>query len=153
MARSTRASRAAGRHRRTQPVSGRLDRLSYLLLGVFTLIVLGPALVGRGALVDIDKLTAFMPVRALTGEQTATTILCRTDTIDYYLPGVAAIKRAFWSGSFPTWAPYEVGGAPLASLPNHAALSPLSLPYFLLPLWLAPAYVKLGEFVVGIGGM
>jgi hypothetical protein len=103
--------------------------------------------------VDIDKLTAFMPVRALQGAQTADAIMCRTDTIDYYLPGIAAIKQAFWSGSFPTWAPYEVGGAPLASLPNHAALSPLSLPYFLLPLWLAPAYVKLGELVVGIGGM
>jgi hypothetical protein len=27
------------------------------------------------------------------------------------------------------------------------------LPYYLLPLWLAPAFVKLGEFVVAIGGM
>ena len=128
-----------------------LDRLSYVLLAAFTVIVLGPALAGQGALVDLDKLTAFMPVRALEGRQTADVIMCRTDTIDYYLPGIAAIKNAFWSGSFPTWAPYEVGGAPLASLPNHAALSPLSLPYFLLPLWLAPAYVKLGELVVGIG--
>lgn len=152
MARST---RAPGRHRRTasRPASTRLDRLAYLLLAGFTLIVLGPALAGRGALIDIDKLTAFMPIRALEGPQTATAVLCRTDTIDYYLPGIAAIKHAFWSGSFPTWAPYEVGGAPLASLPNHASLSPLSLPYFLLPLWLAPAYVKLGEIVVGIGGM
>ena len=32
-------------------------------------------------------------------------------------------------------------------------MSPLSLPYFLLPLWLAPAFVKLGEFVVAIVGM
>ncbi len=143
----------SGRYRRTRRPHMSLDRLSYVLLAAFTVIVLGPALAGRGALVDLDKLTAFMPVRALEGRQTADVIMCRTDTIDYYLPGIAAIKNAFWSGSFPTWAPYEVGGAPLASLPNHAALSPLSLPYFLLPLWLAPAYVKLGELVVGIGGM
>ena len=29
----------------------------------------------------------------------------------------------------------------------------MSLPYFVMPLWLAPAYVKLLEFVVAIGGM
>ena len=29
----------------------------------------------------------------------------------------------------------------------------MSLPYFVMPLWLAPAYVELLEFVVAIGGM
>ena len=29
----------------------------------------------------------------------------------------------------------------------------MSLPYFLLPLWLAPAYVKLLEFAVAIVGV
>lgn len=131
----------------------RLDRLAYLLLAVFALVTLGPALVGRGALIDLNALTTYMPFRALSGRATADTIVCRWDTLDFYLPGIAAIKAGLLEGDVPTWAPYEVGGAPLAALPNHAALSPLSLPYFLLPLWLAPAFVKLAEFAVGIGGM
>ena len=102
---------------------------------------------------DLDSLTRFAPFSALHGVNAEHTIVCRSDTLNYYLPGITAIKRAFLSGDFPTWAPYEMGGTPLASLPNHAALSPLSLPYFLMPVWLAPAFVKLGEFVVAIGGM
>ena len=116
-------------------------------------MTLGPALLGRGALIDLDILSRVQPFLAIDGRSTEGFITIRGDTIDYYLPGIAAIKQAFFAGDFPTWAPYEVGGVPLASLPNHAALSPLSLPYFLLPLWLAPAFVKLGEFAVGIGGM
>ena len=142
------------RARRERPApSSALDRFSYLLLAGFVLLTLGPALLGRGALVDLDILTRFRPFVALDGRSSAPFITFRGDTIDYYLPGIAAIKQAFFAGDFPTWAPYEVGGAPLASLPNHGALSPLSIPYYLLPLWLAPAYVKLGEFVVAIGGM
>ena len=124
-----------------------------MLLAAFVLLTLGPALLGRGALVDLDILTWKQPFLAMNGRSSAPFITLRGDTINYYLPGIAAIKRAFFAGNFPTWSPYEVGGAPLASLPNHAALSPLSLPYFLLPLWLAPAYVKLGEFIVAIAGM
>ena len=117
------------------------------------MVTLGPALLGLGALVDVDLLTAHLPFRAINGRSNGDFITLRQDTTDYYLPAIAIIKQAFLAGEFPTWAPYEVGGAPLASLPNHAALSPLSLPYFLLPLWLAPAFVKLGEFVVAIVGM
>ena len=120
---------------------------------VFVLVPLGPALLGRGTLLDVGALSGMLPFRAQVGAHWSSTVVCRMDTIDYYLPGIAEIKRSFFAGHFPTWAPYEVGGAPLASLPNHGALSPMSLPYFVMPLWLAPAYVKLLEFVVAIGGM
>ncbi len=123
-----------------------------VLAAVFTLVPLGPALIGRVTLLDVGALSAFLPFRASVGDSIATVVTCRRDTFDYYLPGIAEIKRSFFAGEFPTWAPYEVGGAPLASLPNHGALSPMSLPYFVLPLWLAPVYVKLLEFVVAIGG-
>ena len=108
---------------------------------------------GRVTLLDVGSLSAFLPFRAEVGSGYASVVTCRRDTFDYYLPGIAEIKRSFFAGDFPTWAPYEVGGAPLASLPNHGALSPMSLPYFVMPLWLAPAYVKLLEFAVAIGGM
>ncbi len=119
----------------------------------FVLVPLLPALLGRGTLIDVGALSAFLPFRADVGAGYAEVVTCRGDTIDYYLPGIAEIRRSVFAGHFPTWAPYELGGAPLASLPNHGALSPMSLPYFLLPLWLAPAYAKLLEFFVAIAGM
>ena len=130
-----------------------LDRFLYVVLAAFVLVTLGPALLGRGALIDVDILTRYLPFLAIDGSSSAPFINMRGDTVDYYLPGIAATKEAFLAGQFPTWAPYELGGVPLASLPNHATLNPLSLPYFLLPLWLAPAFVKLGEFAVGVVGM
>ncbi len=130
-----------------------LDRLSYVLLAAFVLLTLGPALIGRGTLLDADGLSGLLPFAARHGADVNDAVGCRWDTLNYYLPGIARIKDGFLSGNFPTWTPYKVGGSPLASLPNQAALSPLSLPYYFLPLWLAPAFVKLGEFVVAIGGM
>src|SRR4051812_2254510 len=130
-----------------------LDRISYVLLAAFLLITLGPALLGRGTLLDVDGLSGLMPFADRHGADVGDAVACRWDTLNYYLPGMAHIKEAFLSGHFPTWTPYKVGGTPLASLPNQAALSPLSLPYYVMPLWLAPAFVKLGEFAVAIGGM
>ena len=136
---------------------GRDGRLFTLAVGglvvLFVLVPLAPALLGRGVLLDVGALSAWLPFRAEVGRDFAGIVTCRRDTFDFYLPGIAEIKRSLFAGHFPTWAPYEVGGAPLASLPNHGALSPMSLPYFLLPLWLAPAYVKLLEFAVAIVGM
>lgn len=130
-----------------------LTLLVLVLVAAFVLVPLMPALLGRGLMVDVGALSAFQPFRADVGAAYSEVVTCRGDTIDYYLPGIAEIKRSLFAGHFPTWAPYEVGGAPLASLPNHGAFSPMSLPYFLLPLWLAPAYVKLLELVVAIWGM
>ncbi|MFC5729763.1 MULTISPECIES: YfhO family protein [Nocardioides] len=122
-----------------------------LILIGFTGVVLGPALLGRGTLLDVGLLNGIWPFKASSGPGDA--IRCRADTVDFYMPGIANIRDAAFSGNLLTWSPYEVGGAPLASLPNHAVLSPLSWPYFVLPLWLAPAFVKLSELVVVIVGM
>lgn len=130
----------------------RLHRRSASLVALFVLVPLLPALLGRGLLVDVGALSAFEPFRSEVGAAYTGVVTCRGDTIDYYLPGIAEIKRSLFAGHFPTWAPYEVGGAPLASLPNHGVLSPMSLPYLLLPLWLAPAYVKLLELSGGHRG-
>ncbi len=44
------------------------------------------------------------------------------------------------------------GGGPLASVPDLGLLDPLSLPYLILPLWLAPAFVVLLSFIAAVGG-
>ena len=89
----------------------------------------------------------------MAGRDYATAITCRTDTIDGVMPAVAEIKRGLLQGHLRTWAPYEVGGSPLASVPNHGFFTPMSWPYWVMPLWLAPAFVKLTELVVGMVGM
>lgn len=122
------------------------------LLVLFVAVTFGPALVGQGMLLDTGWLHAMMPYAA-DGPIPQGTLWCRGDTWDYYLPGVENIVEGARHGNWQTWAPYEVGGAPLASLPNHAVLSPVSWPYWVMPLWLAPAWVKLTELVLVLAGM
>jgi len=50
------------------------------------------------------------------------------------------------------WDPYMSGGTPLAATPNYALASPLTIPYYVLPTWLAPAYERLLEIIVAVGG-
>ena len=130
-----------------------LDLLSYVLLGIFVVVVLGPALIGRGTLLDVNLLTRYAPFTPLHGVDLGDSIACRTDTINGVLPAMATLKHGLWHGDLATWNPYVVGGAPLGALPNQGQFSPISLPYYVLPLWLAPAFVKLGQFAVVIVGM
>lgn len=122
------------------------------LLVLFVSVTFGPALVGQGMLLDTGWLHAMMPYAA-DGPIPQGTLWCRGDTWDYYLPGVENIVEGVRHGNWQTWAPYEVGGAPLASLPNHAVLSPVSWSYWVMPMWLAPAWVKLTELVLVLAGM
>jgi hypothetical protein len=69
------------------------------------------------------------------------------------MPSISATRARLFHGDFPAWSGSSVGGYPLAGVPNFGPFSPLALPYYLLPLWLAPAFVKLAEFAVVIGGM
>lgn len=125
-----------------------------VVLAIVLLVALtfGPALFGQGVFADVSMLRRYWPFAA-DGRFPADAMACRSDTWDYYLPGIATIVEGARHGDWVTWAPYQVGGAPLASLPNHAALSPLSWPFWVMPLWLAPAFVKLTELVVVVVGM
>jgi len=123
------------------------------LLGFFVIATLGQAVVGAVTLLDVNLLTRFAPWQAFHGQDILTTNICRGDTVDNVMPSIAEIRSRLFRGDFPGWSAASVGGFPLAGLPNFGQFSPLSLPYYVLPLWLAPAFVKLAEFVVAIGGM
>ncbi|WP_164509748.1 YfhO family protein [Gulosibacter massiliensis] len=71
-----------------------------------------------------------------------------SDTVDSVLPRTILMHEAMSRGDLAFWDPYQLGGGELAGLPNGAYLSPLSLPYFVLPMELAPAVVKLLEIAV-----
>ncbi|WP_188042992.1 hypothetical protein [Changpingibacter yushuensis] len=62
------------------------------------------------------------------------------------------ITESAREGFFAQWDPYNNGGIELAALPNAALLSPLSLPWWILPAAMAPAGVKLLEIAaIGVG--
>lgn len=130
-----------------------INRVMFGLLALFVIATLGQALVGAVTLLDVNLLTRFEPWQALHGQDILNTNICRGDTVDSVMPAIAETRSRFLQGDFPGWSAGSVGGFPLAGLPNFGVFSPLSLPYFVMPLWLAPAFVKLGEFVIAIGGM
>ncbi len=118
---------------------------------VFTVAALGPSLVGRNTLLSVDDLTQYFPWLShgahVTGHE-----VCTGDTIDSGMPGISYIRSQLFSGHLPNWQNRVAGGSTLGSQPNLGLLNPLSLPYFIMPLWLAPAFVKLLELVVAVGG-
>lgn len=135
-------------------ISRRPDRPWTVFVLLLTLglvvVVLGPALLGRGVLLDVGLLRNWWPFEAFAPPRDA--IAWRGDTVDT-MAAVANVRAGMADGNLLTWTPYEVGGAPLAALPNLGLLNPLSWPYLVLPLWLAPAFVKLNEFLAVVGGM
>ncbi len=118
---------------------------------VFTVAALGPSLVGRNTLLSVDDITNYFPWLShgahVTGHE-----VCTGDTIDSGMPGISYIRGQLFAGHLPNWQNLVAGGSTMGSQPNLGLLNPLSLPYFIMPLWLAPAFVKLLELIVAVGG-
>lgn len=118
----------------------------------FVAVTLGPSLLGLRAFVGLDLLHVVLPyARVDPLDEPVTSIFVR-DIVDYWLPAYADFHQRLQGGDVATWLPYAGGGAPLAALPSYALASPLSLPYYLLPTWLAPAFVQLLVIGLSIGG-
>lgn len=118
-----------------------------LVVGTILATVGGPA-VGRGVLHASDTLQTQAPWKAdaphdFTPQNTST-----SDTVDATVPVRVEWSRRARDGDLPLWSDLQAGGAPLASLPNASALSPLSVAWYLVPAWYAPAATKLLEMAV-----
>ncbi|MGH3648412.1 MAG: hypothetical protein ACRDTM_14700, partial [Micromonosporaceae bacterium] len=133
----------------------RLDPLTVvtlLAIGTYAVIGIGSPLLGLKVFAATDLLAGGSPYRdaGLAGTVVQNTYL--NDTIDSYLPNTALFVTALYDGQFAAWNPYIIGGTPLGASPNLGLLNPIALPYFLLPFWIAPGYVKLLEIVAAVGG-
>jgi hypothetical protein len=113
---------------------------------------LGPSLIGLRTLLSVNMLTAYYPWIAIHGLDTAGHEGCTGDTIDTVMPGIAQVRTQLFHGQLASWQSLVAGGGPLSSVPNLGLLDPLSLPYFVLPLWMAPAFVILLSFIAAVGG-
>lgn len=130
-----------------------LDRWTLLVAAVFVLWGIGLPLLGLKVFAGTDLLGTRAPWSAAEPTGFAPHLPCVGDTVDAVIPQATEFHRRLFGGDVASWDPYGSGGSPLSSVPSSALTSPLSLPYVLLPTWLAPAFVKLLELVVAIGGM
>ncbi len=121
-------------------------------IAAFGAVVLGPSLIGRNILLSVNRLTISYPWLANGGSDIQGHQLCTTDTIDSGMSGIHYIRESLFAGHLPNWQNLVAGGSPLGSQPDLGLLNPVALPYFVLPLWLAPAFVKLLVMILAIGG-
>lgn len=144
-----RRSDALGRARR--PDAERLDAvgavIGWLAVIVFVCLTVVPGLLPGRTFIGTDLLQEFAPWNASVDDVStiAPTNSYSWDTIDGAVPSSALLARSARQGYLAQWNPYSNGGSALAAVPDSAAFSPLSLPWWVLPARVAPAAVKLLE--------
>jgi hypothetical protein len=129
-----------------------LTALAVLGAVAFALLGIGLPLVGHGTFSGADLILLQEPWKstAPTGYQPQLPVV--SDTIDSVLATHHFYREQLTHGNFPVWNPLAVGGSTLGTGISYAVFSPVNLPYLLLPTWLAPAWAKLLELLVAVGG-
>lgn len=125
---------------------------AFTALVLFTLLGIGGPLFGHGVFAGTDELVTSAPYR----EAAQTTLPIQNDAVDDTwgsgIPSTLLFADALGRGEFAAWNPYVAAGSPLGAVPTNALLHPITVPFYLLPAWLAPAFVKLLEITVAAGG-
>lgn len=117
----------------------------------FALLGIGAPLLGIGVFAGTDQMMQTNPYRdAGLGGETRNVI--QNDIWDTIVPNTLLFADALRDGQYAAWNPYILGGVPLGAAPNAAVAGPLSVPYYVLPGFLAPAWVKLVEIAVAVAG-
>jgi hypothetical protein len=139
--------------------SGRRLRLPGPLVGavlvaavLFTLGSIGSPLLGLSVFAGTDELGTRSPYldAGLAPDRVQNRYV--DDTYTSELPNTLLYVQSVRDGNPASWNPYTSGGIPLGDTPNYALYNPLTLPYYVLPGWLAPAYGKLLEICCAILG-
>ncbi|MEY9863275.1 hypothetical protein ABH935_008924 [Catenulispora sp. GAS73] len=110
-------------------------------------------LAGRTVLADTDYMMRYGEYANAGYGESQSKNLMQSDIYTSEIPAEALFAKGVKSGKPSAWDPYIVGGTPLGSITNNALASPLTAPYYVLPSWLAPAYERLAEVVVGLTGL
>ncbi|UZN01916.1 DUF6044 family protein [Cellulomonas sp. S1-8] len=119
----------------------------------FTVVGIGPALIGRAVFVATDLLTGLAPWSSYDHGDGTVDNPWPGDTVDSVTPRLLLLKHTLLSGRILWWNPYVAGGSPLGSLPDSSFFSPMAWPWLVLPDTYAPGAVKLLEIVVACAGM
>ena len=136
--------------------SGRLPRpatvLAVLAVALFAAWGIGGPLFGQGSTAATSTMVQSGPWPQAGFNESAGGNNLLYDTYTSATPGAILFKDGLSHGQFNGWDPYGDGGGPLATVPNDALLSPLTLPYYVLPTWMGPAYTELLIIICGVGG-
>ena len=110
-------------------------------------------LAGRSVLADTDYMVRYGVYANAGFADSQSKNLLQSDVYSSEIPAEDLFAKGVKSGKATAWDPYIVGGTPLGSITNNALASPVTAPYYVLPSWLAPAYERLAEVVVGLVGL
>ncbi|MFL6113599.1 MAG: hypothetical protein ACJ786_19885, partial [Catenulispora sp.] len=120
---------------------------------LFALWGIGGPLIGSTSLTPTDELVTNGPyVSAGFAGASGPSNTFLDDTYTSELPSEMLFKQQLDRGKVAQWNPYGAGGSALGSVPDYALYSPLTVPFYVLPSWLAPAYERLLEIVCSVGG-
>lgn len=130
-----------------------LTVLATVAVALFAIWGIGGPLIGTSILTATNEMVTGNPwaQAGFAGTEVTNTFL--DDTYTSQLPGTILFKQQLGQGNVAEWNPYASGGSPLAALPDFAFFSPLTVPFYVLPTWLAPAYERLLEVICALGGM
>ncbi|HEX2772425.1 MAG TPA: hypothetical protein VHN18_08365, partial [Micromonosporaceae bacterium] len=129
-----------------------LTVVAVLAVVLFALWGIGGPLFGTSVLASTDEMVAHSPYAEAGHAGSLTTNTYLDDINTALLPDMILFRDALADGELAAWDPYVSGGSAVASVPTAALFNPLSVPYWLLPAWLAPGYVLLLQTIVAVGG-
>jgi O-antigen/teichoic acid export membrane protein len=115
------------------------DLAAILFLTFLPLLWFGPVVLGGRTLLPADNLFAFEPWRSFAATQ-GITIPHNELVSDLILENYAwktFIHQSIRDRQLPLWNPYLFAGVPFLAAGQHSALYPLSIVFYILPLWLA----------------
>ncbi len=130
-----------------------VQRTLGLVLVVTVVASIGLPIVGIGSFHATDVIGTMPPWSEATPYDFRPDNGLVTDTVNGVVPARAAFRDRVWSGDLPMWDPLRGPGEPLGVIPNVGTFSPLTLPWLVAPLWLAPVLTKLLETGVAVVGM
>jgi len=110
-----------------------------LVLLLLPLLLFAPVALGNRTLLPVDALFSFEPYRAARGEF-GVDVAQNGLLVDLILENYAwksFLLEAIRNQELPLWDPYIFAGHPFLANGQHSALYPLSLVFYILPLWRA----------------
>jgi len=119
----------------------------WLVIAAAIVASIGTPLLGLQVFSAADMLQLHPPWRAAAPHGFVAENAQVSDTVNGVMPMRAEFFRRLQDGDFALWTDEPGGGATLGAVPDGSYLSPLALPFALLPTWYAPAVVKALEML------
>ena len=123
------------------------------LLLSLPLLLFAPVVFGPKTLLPADILFQFQPYRAAASQLNVPyphNHLLADLILENYV-WKRFLVEALHTRELPLWDPYLFAGHPFLANGQHSGLYPLSLVFYVLPLWRACVVVARVEFGVGVG--